>query len=61
MFKVNYKNTRMTSMASSWGFYLLTLAAYFAPFSKVYFSDFEQLNVSWVPSNEAKDQFFYRI
>ena len=54
MFKVNYKNTRTTSLTSFKCLYC-KLQTYFRPFSTASIVDLKQVNFSWVvPSSEAK-------
>ena len=46
MFKVNNKDTRVTSLSSFWYFHW-KLWTYFTPFSIVSFTYYEQVNICW--------------
>ena len=52
MFKANNKNTRTTSLTSFWCFYCY-LCTYLTPSSYISIVDFEQVNVTWEPSNHS--------
>ena len=55
MFKLNSKNTRTTSMASS-GVFIVNFEYFhnFTPFSSAFIVEFEQINFSWVVNHLLK-------